>query len=205
MNELFVAAKHGKAVTVKRLVIENVYSPEEISQAIEFASSSGHKEIVKHLFEFCPSAICSDTTIINATNVHHHDLDFMKLLIDHGGKVSFSVLLTATIRGHNKLVSLLIKCFKWPVGDLSKAFEYAAWNDSIDLMNDLIKAGAVPCNQALSNAIDAQNYYVVIYLIDLGLRPQLEDFVAVKNEKIEKILHDCIKNETNKFSNFLKS
>lgn len=188
MNDLFWACKHGKAVAVKRLVIENTYTPEEFGKAAELAGP--HKEIVKYLFEYCPDAVCTEATLVNAINKHvfEIDIDFVKLLICHGGRVSFSVLLTAAVREHNKLVSALLKWQKWSVGDLSKAFEYAAMNNSIEMMDELLRAGAVPCAQALTNAICANHYYVVVYLLDLGLRPTFEDFVAVKDERIERAM-----------------
>lgn len=188
MNDLFRACKHGKAVAVKRLVIENSYTPEEFSMAAELAGT--HKAIVKYLFEYCPEAVCSEATLVNAINKHifEIDIDFVKLLISHGGRVSFSVLLTAALREHNKLVSELLRFQKWSVGDLSKAFEYAAMNNSIELMEELRGAGAVPGAQALNNAICTNHYYVVVYLLDLGLRPTFEDFVAVKDERIERAL-----------------
>ena len=186
MNDLFLACKHGKVVAVKRLVIENTYTAEEFSKAAEFAGTQ--TEIVKYLFEYCPEAVCSEATLINAIN-KQNDIDFIKLLIEKaGGKVTFSMLLTAVIRGHHQLVLTLLKLQKWSVGDLSKVFEYAAMNNDIDLMNELQAYGAVPGAQALSNAICANHYNIVVYLLNLGLQPTFEDFVAVRDEKIEKAL-----------------
>ena len=152
-NDLKLASQTGDVEQVESLLIDYVYSQQEIVDALLLASKNGHNKVVKLIIQRCGNVNSTDDNGRSALIVasQHGHSEVVKTLIEHGAQVDMqdkngmSSLMFASQNGHNDVVKMLINK-ESQVNILNNegwsALMFASWNCHVETVEILLKVGA---------------------------------------------------------------